>query len=123
MSQTTKAVLLATFIFPGAGHFFLKRKVTGALLLGVSLVCLYFIVAATIAISQDISAQILSGEIPLDALRIQEAISEGRSGAAFQDANAAGLLLLVIWLLGILDAFRVGRAQKPPGLGDERWNP
>ncbi|MFC4257752.1 DUF6677 family protein [Marinobacter lacisalsi] len=123
MSKTTKAVLLSAFIMPGAGHFFLKRNVTGALFLVVSLVCLYVIVAAAIAISQEISARILSGDIPLDIPGIQEAISNQRSGAAFQDANGAGLLLMGIWLLGILDAFRVGRFQSPGESGRSPRNP
>jgi len=44
MSKTTKAVLLSVFVFPGAGHFFLKKPIHGLILISISLVALVIVI-------------------------------------------------------------------------------
>ena len=58
MSPPLKATLISALVFPGGGHFYLKRRFTGALLAGVSLVCLVVLVSVAMEAAQVISQKI-----------------------------------------------------------------
>ena len=111
MSRALKAALLSALVFPGIGHFSLKQKVQGTLLSGIAIVCLYFMLTSIVEIAQQISVKIQSGEIPLDVARIRESISRQLAGNDGQLINTSSLLLVICWIVGIIDSFRVGRSQ------------
>ena len=111
MSKTTKAVLLSALVFPGCGHLWLKSKVKGTLLISVSVICLYFLLARSVAVANEISAKILSGEIPLDVSKISAAITAGLAESN-QQLSLATWGLVLCWLFAIFDAYRI--AQKSP---------
>ena len=115
-----KAVLLSAFVFPGAGHFFLKKYIPGAVLAGAAFAALYLVITGIVERALQISEQIQSGEIQLDAAAIAELVSKQSTGAQTQLPDIAAAVLVVVWLIGIVDSFRVGRAQderaKPGGL-------
>ena len=111
MSKALKAVLLSALVFPGIGHFSLKKRVQGALLSGITIVCLYFMLTSIVEVAQQISVKIQSGEIPLDVTRIRESISQTLAGNDGQLINTSSLLLVIFWIVGIVDSFRVGRSQ------------
>lgn len=128
MSQSLKAALFSAFVFPGSGHFLLKKRVHGSLLAGVSILCVWALLSTALEKAQEISFKIQSGEIPLDINRITEEVSKQVAGGGTQLADIATYLLLICWLLGIVDSYRVGRLQdkakrtreKQPQQDDER---
>jgi hypothetical protein len=111
MSRSVKAALLSALVFPGIGHFFLKRPVQGILLAGVSIVCVYFFMSASIEMAQEIVVKIRNGEMPLDMIRIMQELSKQSEGRNGQLVNGAVFILTICWLAGIIDSCRVGRAQ------------
>ena len=111
MRKSIKAVLLSALVFPGAGHFSLKKPVQGTLLVVISLLCLYFLISTVLEISQNLSTKIQSGEIPYDVAKITELVSEQLSGSNDKLIAISSFVLLICWIVGIVDSFRVGRLQ------------
>ena len=109
MKQSLKAALISAFVLPGGGHFFLKKRVQGALLSGVTIVCTWVLLSAALERAQEISLKIQSGEIPLDIARITDAVTKQTTGDGAQLIDIATYLLGICWLIGIVDSFRVGR--------------
>jgi hypothetical protein len=109
MTSTTKAVLLSALVFPGCGHLWLKSKLIGGLLTAVTVVCLYFLLSNAMDIANEISAKILSGEIPLDVASISAAVTAGISGSTSQQMTIATWVLVICWLIGIVDSYRVAK--------------
>ena len=109
MTPPLKATLISALVFPGGGHFYLKRHFIGALLAGISLVCLYLLVSIAMEAAQVISQKILSGEIPLDILRIHEEIYTQSAAIGSTRSEAATWLLAICWFVGIANSYRLGR--------------
>ena len=111
MSQALKAALFSAFVFPGSGHFLLKKPVQGSLLAGVSILCIWALLSTALEKAQEISLKIESGEIPLDITRITDEVSKQVAGGGTQLTDIATYLLLICWLVGIVDSYRVGWLQ------------
>lgn len=111
MSNALKAVLFSALVFPGSGHLYLKKPLQGSLLVVVSIACIAILLSIAVEKAQQISAKILSGEIPLDVARITEEITSHAVAGGTQGADISTYLLLVCWLVGIVDSFRVGRLK------------
>jgi hypothetical protein len=111
MTKPIKAVMLSAFVFPGAGHFFLKKYIPGTLLAGIALVSLYFIISGAVERAQEIADKILLGEVQLDVATIAELVSRQPAGTDAEFLNLAGTVLIISWLIGIADSYRVGRSQ------------
>jgi len=121
MSQALKAALFSAFVFPGSGHYLLKKHVRGTLLAGVTCVCAWVLLSIALEKAQEISFKIQSGEIPLDISRIMDEVSKLTASSSTQQADVATYLLVICWLVGIVDAYRAGWLQdknrarnKPP---------
>lgn len=112
MSKSLKAALLSALVFPGIGHFSLKKPLQGSLLSGIAIVCLYFLLTAVVDIAQRLSVKIQSGEVPFDITKISELISQQLAGSDGQLGNIPFLLLVICWLVGVLDSFRIGWSQE-----------
>jgi len=110
MSKSVKASLLSALVFPGSGHFFLKKRIFGAILAIVSIVCLCLIMVVTVEVAQEISAKIQTGEIPLDVSKITEALSKQQTDSA-DLVTVVTYLFGICWIIGIIDSFRIGRSQ------------
>ena len=111
MKKQTKATLLSTFVFPGLGHFLLKKHIQGAVLAGTAFVSLYFLIAKTVEKTLLVFEKIQSGEAQLDAATIMDLVSNQTTGTETQLLRLAATALIVSWLIGIVDSYRVGRAQ------------
>jgi hypothetical protein len=109
MKQSLKAALFSAFVLPGSGHFLLKKHVQGALLSGVTILCVWALLSAALEKAQEISLKIQSGEIPLDITRITDEVTKQTAGGGTQLTDIATYLLGICWLVGIVDSFRVGR--------------
>lgn len=109
MKKTDQAVLLSALIFPGSGHFFLKQYFVGMLLASVALVASYSLITGMISKALELADKIKSGEIPPDLAAITELLSQQSAGTDLQSLNTAIFFLLVAWLVGIVDSYRLGR--------------
>jgi hypothetical protein len=109
MNNSMKAALLSAFIFPGAGHFFLKKYISGAVLVATAFAALYLIISNAVERALQIAEKIQSGEVQLDVAAIAELVSKQPTGTGTQVLNIATAVLFISWLIGIVDSYRVGR--------------
>jgi len=112
VNKPTKAALLSAFIFPGVGHILLKKYIPATVLAGTAFAGLYFLIANAVERALQITEKIQSGEISLDAVTITELVSKQAMGTEAQLLNVAAAVLFISWLIGIVDSYRVGRAQE-----------
>ena len=94
MKKTEKAFLLSVLVFPGTGHVLLKRYIAGFSL-----------------IIMEIADKIKSGEPSPDLSVILELLSHQSASAEVQSINTSMVVLLVAWLVGVVDSYRVGWYQ------------
>jgi hypothetical protein len=119
MKKSTKAALWSGLLFPGAGHFFLKRYRRGFLLLSITLAALVIIIRDALDQALAIADKIQSGAIPLDAQIISQSIEEAANTAASLPVNVAWLITIVCWVIALIDAFRIGRQEEAKGQGPQ----
>ena len=115
MKESSKAVLLSAFLFPGTGHLYLKKYLPGSILAGVTLVGVYYLVTITVERAWEIAEKIQSGDVPLDATAITELVSQQSSGADSPLINIATLAIIICWVIGIIDSYRAGSVQDKNG--------
>jgi len=111
MKKSTKAVLLSAFVFPGAGHFFLKKPVPGIVLSGTAFAALYVVIANAVERAMQIAGKLQSGEVQLDIAEITDLVSRQPMGAEAHSLSIATTVLIFAWLGGVADSYRVGHAQ------------
>jgi len=108
MKKSIKAVLLSAFVLPGAGHFFLKKPIMGCILAVAAFAGLYSIVASTITKSLKVAEQIQNSSPPLNLAEVSELVSQQIMHSDVQQMNMALAALLIAWVVGMVDAFRLG---------------
>ncbi len=111
MTKSTKAALLSALVFPGVGHFFLKKYISATVLAGAAVGGIYYLLMIMVERAVQITAKIQTGEIPLNVAGITELVSKQSTGAEAQLQNIATAIFIICWLIGIVDSYRVGRAQ------------
>lgn len=104
MKPLIKAALLSAFVIPGAGQFSLKRPKRGMVFVGTTLMALYILTSAAMEKAEQISAKILSGEVPLDAATLSAMITASPPDSGTMMVNYATATLLITWVLAIVDA-------------------
>lgn len=111
MKKPMKAVLLSALVFPGAGHFLLKKPIRGLVLLGIGLGSLYMLVSGPVTRALSITEKIKTGEIPPDMNIIIGLVSQPFSGTEVQIMNYGLWILIITWIFGIADSYLQGRKQ------------
>jgi TM2 domain-containing membrane protein YozV len=112
MKKSTKAALFSALVFPGIGHFYLKRYIPGSIIFGIAAACTYYIVTKSIDRAFEIVDKIQSGAVPPDLVTINEMVSKQSAGADAGLMNLATLLLGIIWVIGIVAAYLAGQGEK-----------
>jgi TM2 domain-containing membrane protein YozV len=116
MKKAATAALWSIFVFPGSGHFVLKKPISGTVIVSLSLVALTVIVVKAVERAMLIVDKVISGEIPLDPLVIAEQVSIQSAQADSQLLSIATYGLIVVWIFAAIDAYRIGRIKdKDPG--------
>ncbi len=115
MKKSIKAVLLSAFVFPGVGHIYLKKYIPGVVLVGTSLVGSYYVISKTVERAFRIVEKIQSGGVQLDVTAITELVSKQSTGFEAQLINIATVVIILCWLIGIVDSYRVGCVQDKGG--------
>jgi TM2 domain-containing membrane protein YozV len=111
VKKPIKAVLLSALVFPGAGHIYLKKYISGVLLVGTALVALYLLMSKTMEKAVEISEKLQNGDVQLDIEALMELVSKSSSGADAQLLNMATLALIICWLIGVVGSYRAGSAR------------
>ena len=111
MKRSTKAVLLSALVFPGAGHLFLRRKVPAVLLMLATSAALYVLMSSVFQQANLIAEKILSGEIQADVGTVADLLAVPHDGS--NKLTLATVGLGIVWIVGVIDAWRVGRSEQP----------
>jgi len=106
LSKRTLALLLSGLVFPGSGHFVLRRKARGCLFLVPALVALLFVLRQIMARLDQVMAQIDSGALPLDVQLIVERVDALSANDGPAMAVAMGVLA-VCWLASLIDTLLI----------------
>ncbi len=109
MKISNKAALYSAIVFPGAGYFIVKRKPLAYLFLGLTLLCLWPLSREIFYKANRIAEQILQGSLPYSITSIREQIHSMPGLLSQQTITGISIALILLWSLGILDAYRVGK--------------
>ncbi|KQQ36069.1 hypothetical protein ASF61_07645 [Duganella sp. Leaf126] len=107
MKAKTKAVLISALLFPGLGHFVLRRAMRGCLFIVPTLLAIGVLLRTTLNLADQLVAEIQSGALPLDVPLIMERISA--AGGDDTSTNAASLVIVICWVGAIVDAWWLER--------------
>ncbi len=111
MKKSTKAALLSAFVLPGAGHIYLKKYVSGITLTGVTFIAMYYLISKAVETALKILEKIQWGDVAPDVTVITELLLKQTTGAEVQAVNVATFAIIICWLIGIADSYRIGWAQ------------
>ncbi len=103
-----KAALLSALVYPGAGHLMLKKYVMSAVFFIAFSIPLYIIVSEIFKKTEQIVAEIQNGEVPLNISSIFASLS---SSSLMGELNIMTNVLVVVWIISIIDSYRVGRSK------------
>jgi thiosulfate reductase cytochrome b subunit len=111
MQRAVSAALLSAFVFPGAGHLFLRRPVRACVFLLPTLVALFLFAGELMRRTSALADQVLTGRLALDpvAIAARYEAQGGLSGVA----TLCGWVLLACWIGSIVDSIVVARAGAP----------
>jgi hypothetical protein len=107
MQRAVSAALLSAFVFPGAGHLYLRRPARACLFLLPSLLAMYLFAGEIMRRASLVSDQLLAGTLPPDPTAILARLESqgGLSGMA----AVCGWVLFACWIGSIVDSFVVAR--------------
>ncbi|MFA9219076.1 MAG: DUF6677 family protein [Sphingomonadaceae bacterium] len=108
-SPAIRAALLSGLLFPGLGHFALRRPLRGCLFLLPTLLALVFLLRQMLQLAEQLLTELNTGQLTLDPLLIMERVHA--SGIDNPLSNGAALLCLLCWLGAVADALWLGRAR------------
>ncbi len=111
MKESVKAALWSIFIFPGSGHFYLKKPLVGTLVAGIAIAALVVILAKMMERASQIADKIVTGEVPLDLAVITELVTKQSELGQSLGLEIASYGLLAVWVVAAIDAYRLGRKQ------------
>ena len=111
MGKSTKAFLLSMFVFPGAGHLYLKQYIVGFLLAGGAATATYVMVSEVIHRALDLAVTLQNSGMPADFGVIMDLVSQ-QAGVGDGSISIAVMVLSALWIFGILDSFRAGRKME-----------
>ena len=111
MNRTTNAVLLSALVLPGAGHLYLKHFSRGIVLIAISLACLWIFVDRTMQQASTVLERLESEGGALDAGRLSDLVTQTSNSSGSTVVTLATLVLAGCWVLGIADAYRLGKAS------------
>ena len=79
--------------------------------MGAYLIGIYYLVTTTVERAWEIAEKIQSGAVQLDATTVAELVSQQSAGTDSQIVNIAALAIIICWIIGIIDSYRVGRVR------------
>jgi hypothetical protein len=113
MSRSTNAVLLSALVLPGAGHLYLKHAGRGIALIAISLACLWVLVNRAMRQASAVLEKLESEGAVLDAGQLSGLVTQTSNSSGSAVVTVATLVLAGCWVVGIADAYRLGKSTGP----------
>jgi len=127
MKNSMKGALLSGLVFPGLGQIALKHYWRGGALILAVMAGLYIMIETAVqqayAILDTFEAE---GGMP-DSDTISQAAAQAAAASDSPMITAVSVLIIVCWIVGIIDAYRIGKqkdlegqasGRMPKGAGD-----
>ena len=116
MNNSLKGVLLSGLVFPGLGQVMLKHYKRGTALMLVFTVTLLTILIIAVQQASTILERIdiEGGAIDIDT--ISNAVSQASTTSQSYTLKLLSWLLIFCWVIGVIDAYRIGRKKDLQGL-------
>jgi len=111
MRRSTTAVLLSALVLPGAGHLFLKYYGRGAAAIAISLACLWVIADSVMQQASTVLGQLEVEGGTLDPAHISDLVTQASNSSGSAVGTLATVVLAGCWLVGMVDAYRLGKQQ------------
>ncbi|MEJ2143201.1 MAG: hypothetical protein P8Y24_12760, partial [Gammaproteobacteria bacterium] len=108
MKKSNTAIILSAFVFPGAGHVYIKKIKTGLTLIGISLIAFGYIISDVIERAFAVVEQIQLGNVAPDVGTITALIEQQTGGSMVSMASYA---IGICWLFGIVDCYRLSKLK------------
>ena len=108
MRKSIKAALFSGLIFPGVGHFSLKRYQRGMLFFVPALLSLLLLFRNALDQAYSIADQIQQGNVPLDPDVIANLISAPPPEPVMLMLKIATWMIVICWVGGIVDSYYLG---------------
>ncbi|HEV7816962.1 MAG TPA: DUF6677 family protein [Janthinobacterium sp.] len=109
MKRSIKAALLSALVFPGVGHFTLRRPARGCLFLLPAAIGAIYMFRQVMQRVDMVMGKIQDGTLALDPQALSEQISAA-PGAEGPMMTAAAVVCVVCWAGSIIDSFLIGDA-------------
>lgn len=107
MNRSVKAALISALVFPGAGHFYLKRGARACLFLVPTLASVVVFLNDAMEQATEIAGQIMAGTMSADPVAMAARL-EQQGGSTL--ATVAATVMIVCWIGATVDAYLLGRA-------------
>ena len=111
MNNSLKGAFLSGLVFPGLGQVVLKHYKRGLVIMLTVLVSLSVIVIEAVQKAFTILEKIESGGGTIDMNTISNAVTQASTTSDSLIFSFALLLIIFCWIIGVVDAFRIGRKK------------
>ena len=112
MSRSTNAVLLSALVLPGAGHLYLKHYLRGTTLIVSSLACLGVLTERAVQQASIVLEKLASEGDAVDPDQLADLVAQASNSPGSLVVTVASLVLAGCWVIGIVDAYRLGKGQQ-----------
>ena len=111
MNKSLKGAVLSGLIFPGLGQVVLKHYKRGVVIMLTALISLSVIVVKAVqrALSILEKIELESGTISMST--ISNTVTQASTNSGNLTLNFFLLLIIACWIIGIVDAYRIGRKK------------
>ncbi|MFT4823006.1 MAG: hypothetical protein ACI9DH_000180 [Halioglobus sp.] len=109
MKKSTKALLHSFLVIPGGGYFLLGAKKRGVTFVAAAIILIAIISVDSSHKAQTIAQGIVEGKMSLGIMEIREQIATTPGLFTEGTIGAVAALLLALWVVGIVDTWRLGR--------------
>jgi hypothetical protein len=115
MKNSMKGALLSGLVFPGLGQIALKRYWRGFALMLAVMAGLYVMIVTAVQQAYAILDSIeTEGGVP-DSDTISQAAAQAAAASDSPLITVVSLLIFVCWIVGIIDAYRIGKQKDLEG--------
>jgi hypothetical protein len=109
MNNALKGALLSGLIFPGLGQVVQKHYKRGAVIMLTGLVSLSVVIVKAVQHALSILEKIESEGGAISMGTISDAVTQAFTTSGSLTFNLALLLLILCWIIGVVDAYRIGK--------------
>lgn len=111
MSRAMKAALWSGLVFPGVGHLILKCYARAIVLITICAVALSILLSQATHQADALMQQIESGAVTPTLDNLPALLQNASAQAPDSKATLATWTLVLAWVFGIVDSYRVGKGE------------